>query len=139
MKSTCLILFVLIASFTACSKKTETPPTPEPPVKAQAVSVDALSTSQKPDTAQAPPPPAPVPADNAPAPANAANELDQNKHWNVLGPLNDAILVFVNKHNRTPKNLEELVAEKIIKQLPQPPPNLRFRYDQANGVVTLTR
>jgi hypothetical protein len=49
--------------------------------------------------------------------------------------LNQAIQMFRVEQGRNPKDLDELVAEKVITRLPDPPYGMKFTYDATSGTV----
>jgi hypothetical protein len=49
--------------------------------------------------------------------------------------INSAISSFQAEKGRNPTNLNELVTSGTIKQLPNPPYNMKFEYDAAKGEV----
>lgn len=49
--------------------------------------------------------------------------------------LNQAVQMFQVEKGRLPKNLDELVEEKVIGQLPKPPYGMKFDYNAATGEV----
>ncbi|HTL55796.1 MAG TPA: hypothetical protein VL361_08955 [Candidatus Limnocylindrales bacterium] len=53
--------------------------------------------------------------------------------------LNQAIQQFGVDHGRTPKDLNELVEQKYIPKLPQPPYGTKFVYDAATGTVKIEK
>ncbi|MFN7141462.1 MAG: hypothetical protein ACK4UN_19205, partial [Limisphaerales bacterium] len=53
--------------------------------------------------------------------------------------LQNAIHEFAGEHGRYPTDLNELVAKKYIKQVPQPPAGMRIHYDSNTGSVKITR
>src|SRR5215468_13285 len=51
--------------------------------------------------------------------------------------LNQAIQQFGVDHGRNPKDLNELVEQKYIPKLPQPPYGTKFVYDAGTGTVKI--
>lgn len=49
--------------------------------------------------------------------------------------IQQAIQMFSVEKGRYPKSLDELVEEKIIPRLPEPPYGMKFTYDPATGTV----
>ena len=49
--------------------------------------------------------------------------------------LNQAIQMFRVENGRNPKDLEELVTEKIMPRIPDPPYGMKFTYDAKSGTV----
>jgi hypothetical protein len=49
--------------------------------------------------------------------------------------LNQAVQMFNAAEGRYPKDLNELVAEKYLPQMPQAPYNMKIEYDAARGQV----
>lgn len=49
--------------------------------------------------------------------------------------INKAIELFQVDKGRLPKDLDELVKEKYLPQLPKPPVGMKFNYDPNTGVV----
>jgi len=53
--------------------------------------------------------------------------------------LNQAVQQFGVDHGRNPKDLNELVEQKYIPKLPQPPYGTKFVYDAATGTVKIEK
>lgn len=53
--------------------------------------------------------------------------------------LNQAVQQFAVERGRNPKDLNELVQEKYIPRLPQPPYGTKFVYDAGTGVVKVEK
>ena len=53
--------------------------------------------------------------------------------------LNQAIQQFGVEHGRNPKDLNELVEQKYIPKLPQPPYGTKFVYDAGSGTVKIEK
>ena len=53
--------------------------------------------------------------------------------------LNQAIQMFNVDHGRNPKDLNELVAEKYIPQIPAAPYGMKLVYDASNGTVKVVK
>jgi hypothetical protein len=51
--------------------------------------------------------------------------------------LNEDIQLFNAQEGRNPKDLDELVAQKYIGRLPDPPAGMKFVYDASLGKVSL--
>jgi uncharacterized lipoprotein NlpE involved in copper resistance len=51
--------------------------------------------------------------------------------------LNNAIQMFAGEQGRYPKNLNELVEKKYIKEIPQPPQGMKIQYDASVGSVKI--
>jgi hypothetical protein len=77
------------------------------------------------------------------APANylgAITKGEQNAVKTVdVTSLNQAIQLFNVDHGRNPKDLDELVAEKYIRQVPTPPYGTRLDYDATGGRVSVVK
>lgn len=53
--------------------------------------------------------------------------------------LNQAIQLFQVDHGRFPKDLNELVQEKVISQIPEAPAGTKLVYDPAAGTVKVVK
>ncbi len=53
--------------------------------------------------------------------------------------LNQAIQMFNAEHGKNPKDLNELVEQKYIPRVPDPPYGMKIQYDPASGKVSLTK
>ena len=53
--------------------------------------------------------------------------------------LNQAVQQFGVDHGRNPKDLNELVEQKYIPKLPQPPYGTKFVYDANTGTVKVEK
>jgi hypothetical protein len=51
--------------------------------------------------------------------------------------LNQDIQLFNAQEGRNPKDLDELVTQKYIPQIPEPPQGMKFVYDASQGKVSL--
>lgn len=51
--------------------------------------------------------------------------------------LNDAIQKFQSMEDRYPRDFNELVSQHYLRQLPVPPPGMRFAYNPKSGQVAL--
>jgi hypothetical protein len=56
-----------------------------------------------------------------------------------LAALTKAIELFQVDKGRLPKDLDELVAGKFIRQMPPAPPGMKITYDAATGEVKVTK
>jgi hypothetical protein len=54
-----------------------------------------------------------------------------------VASLTKAIQMFNVEHGRNPKDLNELVEEKVLPALPTPPYGTQFKYDPASGKVSV--
>lgn len=54
-----------------------------------------------------------------------------------LASLRQAIQLFYAQEDRYPRDLQELVNEKYLGALPPPPAGMQFKYNPANGEVSL--
>lgn len=54
-----------------------------------------------------------------------------------LAALRQAIQLFYAQEDRYPRDLQELVNEKYLGALPPPPAGMQFKYNAANGEVSL--
>jgi hypothetical protein len=54
-----------------------------------------------------------------------------------VASITKAIQMFAIEHGRNPKDLNELVEEKVIPALPRPPYGMQFKYDPASGKVSV--
>lgn len=54
-----------------------------------------------------------------------------------LAALRQAIQLFYAQEDRYPRDLQELVNEKYLGALPPPPAGMQFKYNPANGEVSL--
>lgn len=54
-----------------------------------------------------------------------------------LAALRQAIQLFYAQEDRFPRDLQELVNEKYLGALPPPPAGMQFKYNPANGEVSL--
>jgi hypothetical protein len=54
-----------------------------------------------------------------------------------LAAINQAIQMFQVDESRFPKDLNELVEQKYLPQLPAPPPGSKLAYDPATGKVSV--
>lgn len=50
--------------------------------------------------------------------------------------LNQAVQMFRVEEGRNPKSLEELVEQKLIPRIPDPPRGMKFVYDEKSGSVS---
>src|SRR5258708_5827339 len=53
--------------------------------------------------------------------------------------LDKAIELFGVEHGRNPKDLDELVKEKFIPKIPEPPYGMKILYDAAAGTVKVVK
>lgn len=53
--------------------------------------------------------------------------------------INQAIQLFQVEHDRFPKNLDELVQEKLMPKLPEAPAGMKFAYDPQTGTVKVVK
>ena len=49
--------------------------------------------------------------------------------------LDQAIKVFQSEEGRLPKDLNELVTKGTIREIPPPPPRMKYDYDAKTGVI----
>lgn len=56
-----------------------------------------------------------------------------------LAQLNQAIQMFVAQESRYPKSLDELIASKLITQVPKAPYGTKIVYDPATGQVKVVK
>lgn len=76
-------------------------------------------------------------------PLNAPNEylgaMDKGRRRAIstvdIAQINQAIQVFNTDHDRFPKDLNELVAEKLLVKVPDAPYGMKIDYDPATGTV----
>jgi hypothetical protein len=54
-----------------------------------------------------------------------------------LAALRQAIQLFYAQEDRYPRDLQELVNEKYLGALPPPPAGMQFKYNPANGEVSI--
>jgi len=54
-----------------------------------------------------------------------------------LASLRQAIQLFYAQEDRYPRDLQELVSEKYIGALPPPPAGTEFKYNPANGEISI--
>lgn len=82
---------------------------------------------------------APAGSDPLSAPADYLRALDKGEKAAVkvvdTASLNQAIQLFNVEHGRNPKDLQELVTEKFLPRIPQPPRGMKIEYDSATGKV----
>lgn len=52
-----------------------------------------------------------------------------------IASLNEAIQMFNTEHGRYPKDLDELVREKLIVRIPDAPYGMKLDYDSTSGTV----
>lgn len=73
------------------------------------------------------------------APAEYAGQLarSQNLAEKVVdtSALNQAVQLFHAQEGRFPKDLNELVTEKYLPRMPEPPRGMKFEYDAKTGEV----
>lgn len=77
------------------------------------------------------------------APAGYLGTLSRGQQTAVktvdTASLNQAIQLFNVEHGRYPKNLDELVQEKYVRQLPAAPYGMKLDYDAAAGKVNVVK
>lgn len=56
-----------------------------------------------------------------------------------LASINQAIQMFHVEHGRFPKTLEELVEEKYLPRIPEPPYGMKIEYDAQSGKVRVVK
>jgi hypothetical protein len=80
-------------------------------------------------------------ATNAPAGylQNAAASQQQAVKTVDLTALNKAIQLFQVQEGRLPKDLDELVAQKYIPEIPLPPVGMKLSYNVTQGTVSLEK
>ncbi|HZV34924.1 MAG TPA: hypothetical protein VFB72_10160 [Verrucomicrobiae bacterium] len=54
-----------------------------------------------------------------------------------IASLNQAIQMFNTEHDRYPKDLNELVQEKLIVRIPDAPYGMKLDYDSTSGTVSV--
>ncbi|WCJ59123.1 hypothetical protein NXS98_15600 [Fontisphaera persica] len=54
-----------------------------------------------------------------------------------LAALRQAIQLFYAQEDRYPRDLQELVSEKYLGVLPPPPAGMQFKYNPANGEISI--
>ena len=116
MKAPLLIVALLGVSLAGCGEKTDTKPAP-------ATNAPASSSN---------------PLD---APGNYLRGLAKAQQSAVktvdVTSLNQAIQLFNAQEGRYPKDLNELVAQKYIGEIPKPPYGMKLVYDPAAGKVSV--
>lgn len=124
MKRTIICIAVAALVTIGCRKKAATP--------------NADSSAPPAPKGEFTPAPA-VPADSPAAKANS--EMDQKlASGNAqlqLQVLDDLVQAWVMSKNSIPKDLEELVKEKMLSKVPAAPPGKRFAIDQKKARVVL--
>ncbi len=53
--------------------------------------------------------------------------------------LNQAIQMYNAEHGKNPKDLNELVEQKYIPRIPEPPFGMKIEYDAVSGKVSVTK
>jgi hypothetical protein len=131
MKASLTLTAALVSTslLIGCGKKTPKETAPPPPAEASA-----------PQTEPAPPPPgeataAPAEATEGPAQASNLNPMDYS---NASG-LTLMVQEYYGKHGRVPKDLNELVAAKMLLKVPTPPPGTKYVIDAKRRQVVIVR
>jgi hypothetical protein len=118
----CWVLFLLVLAMWVggCGNKSNAPANP-------ATNASTSSSSGNPLTA---------PVDYL----GAVGKAQQNAIKTVdVASLNQAIQLFNVDHGRNPKDLNELVQEKFIPQLPAAPYGMKLDYDPTSGKVSVVK
>jgi hypothetical protein len=104
--------------FTACSQKTESPP---------AAATNAANAEATPA--------------NAPAGYLGALAKGQQSAVSTVDTtsLDKAIQMFAVENGRNPKDLNELVQQKFIPKIPEPPYGSKLVYDANSGTVKIVK
>ncbi|MGI6595783.1 MAG: hypothetical protein ACOX1Z_03720 [Candidatus Ratteibacteria bacterium] len=63
------------------------------------------------------------------------NALKKTKAMDNTLYLKNKIITFQRQEGRYPYSLDELVEYKLIKELPEPPTGMSFRYDPTTGSI----
>jgi hypothetical protein len=135
MKAIACIGFLAALLLGGCGQKDEPlPPVPTPPT-APTAGTPGGSPNAPAQT------PTPTPPPNNPTPANAAAQYMGNlgnaqQYARVVSDtasINQAIQVFNANEGRYPKDLNELVTEKYMGHIPNPPRGMKFYYNPDNG------
>ena len=117
MKAPLFVTVALLAIFAGCSQKSETP----------TASTNTTSSSSSPATA---------PADYLGALAKGQQQAVKTID---TASLDKAIQMFAVEKGRNPKDLNELVQEKFIPKLPEPPYGMKLVYDANAGTVRVEK
>jgi len=119
----------LMAALAGCGKK---PPEETAPAAPAPSSGGKVSVGDQAPEAPAPPPPPPPDAAAAPAdPAPQEEKIDD------LTRITRAIQSFSVSYERPPKDLNELVKNKLLPSLPVAPPGKKFLYDPSHMSIKL--
>ena len=116
MKTPCF-LFVTCALLAGCGESSDKP----------AQTTNTSSSGSSPLTA---------PADYVGALGNAKQKAVKTVDTTSL---NQAIEIFNADKGRNPKDLNELVTEKLIPRIPDAPYGMKLQYDAATGKVTVVK
>lgn len=116
MKTSCLFPLALAALLVGCGK--ETTPSDQ--------STNAATSSNPLDA------PGQYLGGLAKGQQNAVKTVDTTS-------LNQAIQLFQVDKGRYPKDLNELVSEKFIPKIPEPPAGMKITYDASSGTVKIVK
>jgi predicted small lipoprotein YifL len=122
---------ITTVSMTGCGKKAEEAPAEtKAPVAPVSVAGDAPAAPPPPTTAEAAP--------EAGEAMTQASNLSPMDYSNASG-LTLMVQEFHGKHGRVPKDLNELVAAKMLLKAPTPPPGTKYVIDPNKKQVLIIR